>query len=167
LSPVHQENTRDHGKSTSRSLPVKAKSCSATLGHEAQAFMAANRPCPRVARDGKSAHILWHQLKDYSNSDPSKAPQKAIPINLLKFLYDSSITHVEKASAELLLGTLFLAMQSCEYSTISGKRKTKLLTINNLYFYKNNKQLHLHDKFLHNADYMKITFKFQKTGLKN
>jgi hypothetical protein len=58
-------------------------------------------------------------------------------------------------------------MRSCEYSNVNGERKTKLLTLNNLCFYKDNKQLSLHDKNLHNADCMKITFEFQKTDKKN
>lgn len=37
---------------------VKAKSCTAALGHLAQAFMAADCPDPWLARDGKTTLLL-------------------------------------------------------------------------------------------------------------
>jgi hypothetical protein len=74
---------------------------------------------------------------------------------------------VEKATAELLIGAFFLAMCSCEYCDVHRERKTKLLTINNFSFYKNNKLLSLNDNLIQEADFMKITFEFQKTDKKN
>jgi hypothetical protein len=75
-------------------------------------------------------------LEGYSNLDPFKAPQKAILIQLLQYLYTSASTHIKKASAELLLDAFFFAMCSCEYSNAFGERKTKLLTVKNTFFIK-------------------------------
>jgi hypothetical protein len=150
-----------------RPAPVKAESCAATLGHLAQAFTAADRPDPRLALDGKLAFILRRQTKGYNNLDPSKTPQQAIPISILSYLHSTAITHVEKATADLLIGAFFFAMRSCEYCEVNGERKTKLLTIKNFSFYKNKKLLSLYDNLLHEADYMRITFEYQKTEKKN
>ncbi len=58
-------------------------------------------------------------------------------------------------------------MRSCEYCEVYGERKTKLLTIKNFSFYKNNKLLNLNNKSIHEADYMRIIFEYQKTEKKN
>jgi hypothetical protein len=57
-------------------MTIKAGSCCAALGHLAQAFTAADRPDPRLSRDGKLAIILQHQLKGYKKLDPSKPHNK-------------------------------------------------------------------------------------------
>jgi hypothetical protein len=69
-----------------RPTNIKAESCSAAMGHLAQAFTAADRPDPRFTRDGKLAVILRQQIKGYMNLDPSKQPQQALPINILLYL---------------------------------------------------------------------------------
>jgi hypothetical protein len=146
---------------------IKAESCSAAMGHLAQAFTAADRPDPRLTRDGKFAVILRQQIKGYTNLDPSKQPQQALPINILLYLHSSAVTTTEKAAAELLIGAFFFAMRSCEYCKVNGERKTKLLAIKNFHFYKNKKLLKLNDNNLHQADVMKIVFESQKTEKKN
>jgi hypothetical protein len=150
-----------------RPAPVKAESCAAALGHLAQAFTAADRQDPRLARDGKPAFILRCQTKGYSNLDPSKIPQQALPISILHFIHSTAIIHIEKATAELLIGAFFFTMRSCEYCAVDGERKTKLLSIKNFSFYKNNKLLNINDNSIHEADYMKIIFESQTNGLKN
>lgn len=78
------------------SIPIKADSCAATLGHVAQAFMASDRQDPRLAHDGKLTTILWCQLKGYKNLDPSKIPQQALPITILQHINAHAFTHLEQ-----------------------------------------------------------------------
>jgi hypothetical protein len=149
-----------------RSMDIKAESCSATLGHLAQAFTAADRPDPRLTQDGKIALILRQQIKGYSNLDPSKSPQQALPISILLHLHSTVITNIDKAAAELLIGASFFAMRSCKYCTVQGERKTKSLALKNFQFFRNKKLLDLHNNDLQTADYMKITFESPKIAKK-
>ena len=66
------------------------------------------------------------------------------------------------------MGALFFAMRSCEYSTVLNNetRKTKILRLRNIRFYKNWKEVKNKNQF-HRADLVKITFEFQKTDIKN
>jgi hypothetical protein len=45
------------------SMPIKAESCAAALGHVVQAFKASDRLDPRLAHDGKTSSLLQRQLK--------------------------------------------------------------------------------------------------------
>jgi hypothetical protein len=58
-------------------------------------------------------------------------------------------------------------MRSCEYIKVTGKRKTKLLTLNNVCFFKCRKILPHSDPFLHLADCVSITSELQKHDTKN
>ncbi len=76
-------------------------------------------------------------------------------------------TKLEKAMCDLFIGAFFFAMRSCEYLNVSGKRKTKILTINNIRFFKNKKELNHSNSKLNQASTVSITFKFQKKDTKN
>jgi hypothetical protein len=58
-------------------------------------------------------------------------------------------------------------MRSCEYVKVSGYRKTKLLTVKNIRFFKGKRCLNHRDPLLHMADCVSITFEFQKKDSKN
>jgi hypothetical protein len=145
-----------------RPPPVKVESCASSLGNLAQAFTASDHQDPRLARDGKLTFLLRHQIKGYSNLDPSKSSQQALPVCILQYLYSTAITNIEKASAELLIDAFFFTMRSCEYCEVYGEKKTKLLMVKNFSFYKNNKLLNIHNKSLHEGN-----FESQKTEKKN
>ncbi len=76
-------------------MSIKAESCSAALGHLAQAFTAADRPDPRLTRDGKLAIILRQQLKGYTNLDPSKSPQQALQ-STFYYIYTHPLLQIPK-----------------------------------------------------------------------
>ncbi len=71
------------------------------------------------------------------------------------------------ALCELFIGAFFFAMRSCEYLKVSGHRKTKLLALRNIRFYKGNTPLYHNDPQLHKADTVSITFEEQKRDAKN
>lgn len=58
-------------------------------------------------------------------------------------------------------------MRSYEYCELQGERKTKLLTIEKISVYKDNKLLSLHSNLIQVADYMTITIISQKTEKEN
>lgn len=55
-------------------------------------------------------------------------------------------------------------MRSCEYSKVpaSADRRTKLLALRNIRFFRNRRELHHSDPNLHLSDSVPITFEFQK-----
>ena len=62
----------------------------------------------------------------------------------------------------------FFEMRSCEYLTVTGRRKTKRLKVRNIRFFKNNSEVK--DKrspLVRYADTVAITFEFQKNRQKN
>ncbi len=68
---------------------------------------------------------------------------------------------------QLFTGAFFFAMRSCEYLKVSGTRRTKLLTLKNIRFFKGRRELKHSDKSLHSADTVSITFEFQKKDTRN
>ena len=58
-------------------------------------------------------------------------------------------------------------MRSCEYTTVTGERKTKLLCINNFRFFLGNRELNTQRELhLHQPTSVTITFVRQKNGVK-
>jgi hypothetical protein len=133
----------------------------------AQAYKLADRPDPRLDTDGKLAFLLQRQLHGYSSNDDPESPQVAITASVLREFYRLSISDVDKALCELFIGAFFFAMRSCEYMKVSGPRKTKLLTLNNIRFFQGRRLLPHNDKFLHLAECVSITFELQKKDSKN
>lgn len=58
-------------------------------------------------------------------------------------------------------------MRSCEYSTTTGERRTRLLTLGNIRFFAGHRELSHNDPFLANADSVSITFEYQKNDLRD
>jgi hypothetical protein len=150
---------------------LKSESVHATLDCVAQAFELADRPDPRLDWENKFAFILQCQLRSYSNSGKPSTPQVAITGltgSVLWELYKllaSSLS--DKALCELFIGAFCFAMRSCEYVTVTGYCKTKLLTLNNIRFFKGKRCLNHTDPLLHMADCAYIVFEFQKRDSKN
>jgi hypothetical protein len=132
-----------------------------------RAYKLANRPDPRLDADQKFAFILQRQIRGYKNSDNPEQQQVAVTGSVLREFYTLSISQLDKCLCELFIGAFFFAMRSCEYIKISGKRKTKLLTLKNIRFFKGKQLLKHNDKLIHLADNISITFEQQKKDTKN
>jgi len=146
---------------------LKADSVRASLDFVAQAFKLANRPDPRLDSNGKLVFILQRQLQGYKSADPGETPQVAVTGSVLRKFYNLSISPRDKALCELFIGAFFFAMRSCEYIKVQGPRKTKLLAVKNIRFFKGNHQLSHSDPALPFADCVLITFEQQKRDTKN
>jgi hypothetical protein len=152
--------TRNRGKA------IKSDSVRVALDCVSQAFKLADRPDPRLDRDGKFAILLQRQLRGYNSVDPLPKPQVAMTASILRKFYLTSISELDVALCELFIAAFLFAMRSCEYIQVSGPRKTKLLTIKNIRFFKGKKTLLHTDPLLHKADCNSITFEFQKRDSK-
>jgi hypothetical protein len=149
------------------SKPLKVESVRASLDLVAQAFKLAHRPDPRLDSDGKLAFLLQRQLRGYKSADPGEVPQVAVTGSVLRTFYQLSISPRDKALCELFIGAFFFAMRSCEYIKVQGPRKTKLLTIKNIRFFRGNRLIKHSDHQLAQSDCVSITFEQQKRETKN
>ena len=146
------------------------------VSHVVQTFRQNFRPDPTRDESGNRGAILTRQLKSYKDADPATAHQACLPIQLWKQIYDDKGTALSKAQGSLLVGALFFAMRSCEYSTTNkddGKQKTKIITCEGVRFFSNSSDgainelpHHLPLLQLSQADCVSITFVDQKNGEK-
>jgi hypothetical protein len=160
-------NATREGRLHSNKVRVnKSESVRATLDNVSQALKLAGRSDPRLDRDSKPAFNLQHQLRGYKSTNIPEKKQIAISGAVLREFHRLSLSTMDKACCELFIGAFFFAMRSCEYISVSGKRKTKLLALKNICFYQGKHRLSHSDRNLHSATTIKITFKEQKRGTK-
>jgi len=74
------------------------------------------------------------------------------------------ITETQKATSQLATGAFFFACRSCEYLKVpqAEKRRTDILRLRNLRFFRNGRLMKLNSPFLEYADCVSITFDWQK-----
>ncbi len=109
--------------------------------------------------------LLVDQIAAYRQQDKPTKQQKAIPISVLRKLHSTSISALSQAVCQLCIGALFFAMRSCEYTRDhfnDKSRKTKLLRLRNIRFFRGNLLLAHASPILHKADTVVITFESQK-----
>lgn len=127
---------------------VKSDSVHSTLDCISQVFNLAHRPDPRLGGDGKFTLLLQQQLRGYNSLDTPTRPQVAMTASILHQFYSIALSSFDKALCKLVIGAFFFTMCSCEYIQVTGPRKTKLLTVKNINFYKGKKLLHHKDPSL-------------------
>jgi hypothetical protein len=147
---------------------VAAGSVKRTLANVSQGFQSAGFPDPRLDPDGKICLHLTQIFKGFENNDPKKKHQKALPISVLKEMLRLAIKNDDPfvlATAHAALGAYAFAMRSCEYSkTCSDEesKRTKILRVRNIRFFLNNKLIPHGDLRIFIADWVSITFEWQK-----
>jgi hypothetical protein len=146
---------------------VKAETIRAAIDSVAQTYRMANRPDPRLDQDGRPSFLLLRQLRGYKKVDPPEKQQVALTGTILQELRNLALTKLEKAMCDLFTGAFFFAMRSCEYLKVSGKRRTKIIELGNIRFFKGRRELTHSDKNLKNADSVSITFELQKRDKKS
>jgi hypothetical protein len=127
-----------------------------TVNHVAASLKDAGFNDPRRTEvGGPSSRFLQRQYKCYKNLDANIKQQKAITASiLLNMIAHANLpfaTPAEKAALELAVGAFFFAMRSCEYTYVSGPRRTKPLRLQHIRFFRNNKALDLLDPTLLSA----------------
>lgn len=133
----------------------------------ASTFRAYDRQDPTLDGNNKTAFILQRQFRGYKNQDPATKPQKAINPDVLdQLIRQGADTELGRAIGQLGAGAFFFAMRSCEYLKVSGaekkNRRTKVLCLRNIRFFRNRKEMPHNDPELLNADTVSITFEYQK-----
>jgi hypothetical protein len=93
---------------------------------------------PYHGPDGHSVHpLLSCQIKGMKNTDPSPVPQKALPVTVYREIHRQAKLATSGATlsstiANLLTIAFFWCMRSCEYSSVQGDRRTKILCFKNI-----------------------------------
>ena len=103
------------------------------------------------------------------NDDPGETQEKVIPLSVIRELYNTASSELEETLAELDTGAIFFCMRSCKYTRVpeAEKMRTKILTLGNFRFFKNNKEVSHYSKNLEDSDFISITFELQKNNEKN
>jgi hypothetical protein len=97
----------------------------------------------------------------FKNTDPEEKHQKAIPISVISKLIHRDGTDLERAIGELATIGIFFAMRSCEYLQVAkpDQRRTEILRLRNIRFFRGVKQLSHNHRELEFADCVALTFK--------
>lgn len=153
--------------SPNRNTPLAASTVRDTISALSAAFTAHDRDDPVLNTQGKTHRILQLQFAAYRNNDPATKHQRALTLDFILQVYQEQSTPVDCCFGPLLLLAFFFAFRSCEYLTVTGTRRTKLLCVQDFRFFLNKTEIPSqdHDQ-LHLADIISITFQDQKNGEK-
>jgi hypothetical protein len=145
-----------------------------TLAKLGQMFRANVGFNPYYGPDSHSVHpLLSRQLKGMKNTDPGVEPQKALPVIVYREIQRQARKERDNAIlsttiADLLTIAFFWCMRSCEYSTVSGPRRTKLLCFRNIRLFDKENRIIPHDSVkIREAQAVSITFEFQKKEVRD
>jgi hypothetical protein len=134
-------------------------------------FRKNGHPDPTRDVDGHQHHRLYSQYRGYTNKDPPTKHEKAIPHDILRQISTSATTDTPATHKfnRLLRLAFFWAMRSCEYCLVEkpSSRRTKVLTVQNFVFRRNNVTIPHDDPDLCNADTASIEFEWQKKLIRN
>ena len=143
---------------------LAAGTVQSTISYVAQTFRERGRPNPTKDEDGELGRLLSRQYRAFKNDDPPPVQQKAIPACVLRELAKMVMTDSQKAISQLATGAFFFACRSCEYLKVpqAEKRRTDILRLRNIRFFRNGRRMELNSPFLEYADCVSITFDWQK-----
>ena len=160
------------GKTKKKTL--KCCTIRATISNVSTTFRLNGKKDPRLDDHNQKCIALQRQLNGYEDADPNVKNQLPIPIHVLKNMLSSATGELETATAELLSGATFFGMRSCEYLNVgndsnklvdpdepSNERRTIPLRLSDLRFFHNNMEI-TNRRLLSQADFVQITFRFQK-----
>ena len=99
---------------------------------------------------------------------PPPNSQQRLPLSVFESIYNSATSSLDIAISQLILGALFFAIRSCEYSHVPNDkdRKTKTLCLHNIKFFHGLSEI-TDINNTHTADFVQITFEFQKSSKKH
>jgi hypothetical protein len=130
----------------------------------ASSFRENDRPNPTKDEDGELGRLLSRQFRAFRNDDPNPVQQKAIPVCVFRELLKNKITESKRAIGQLGGSAFFFAKRSCEYLKVpqSEKRRTDILRMRNIRFFRSGRLLGHLDPQLEYADCVSKTFEWQK-----
>jgi hypothetical protein len=152
-------------------VQLAAGTVSDAVNHVAVSFVEAGLPDPRQSATGAPSRLLQRQYQNYRNLDKDLKQQKAITASILFDMEKQArlpiFSSAARAATKLAIGAFFFGMRSCEYTHVSGPRRTKQLRVRSLRFFRHNKVMALTDPLLPSALAVSVTFEFQKTDVRS
>ena len=116
---------------------------------------------------GAASISLIRQLKGYEKSVPPIKHQKCLPIGVFQRLRANTASDLATAMGQLAVGALFFGMRSCEYLQVAGDRKTKLLCVRDIRFFRGRQDIKKdRNQFYNRATSVSICFRLQKNDEK-
>ena len=84
---------------------------------------------------------------------------------MFKKLYNNKFNELSTAIGQLTVGALFFGMRSCEYSKVTGERKTQIIKIKHVRFFNGNREI-VKSANMNERDITSVTITFvkQKNG---
>ena len=148
---------------------LAAGTVEAAVSDVASTFRLHHRGDPRLNAQGSISFILQRQFRFYKRNDGPETQQKAATISMIRCLATYSATSIDIAIGQLIIGAFFFAMRSCEYLHVpaSETRKTKILRLKDIRFYRNRRLVPHSSTSLHASDIVAITFVSQKNEERN
>ena len=92
-------------------------------------------------QNGQPSLLIRRQINGYIAEDPASRPQKCLPPVVFKKLYNNRYNELSTAIGQLTVGALFFGMRSCEYSKVSGDRKTQIIKLKHVRFFNGNREI--------------------------
>ncbi len=151
------------------SEPLVEGTVRGTISHVVQVFWESGQQNPTKDTENILSILLSQQFRAYCNDDPKQVQQKALPFAVLDELAKRQVTDLDKAIVQLTISATFFACHSCEYLNIPRRemKRTKLLCLQNIRFFKEGHLLLALSDNLEFADSMAMTFKMQKNDQKH
>ncbi len=114
---------------------------------------------------------LIRQFRGMKNDDPGEKQQKALPVcvyhEIFKRAKSSLALPQDTNIAWLQILAFFFCMRSCEYSDVTGERRTKTVCVRNIRFYSHNKPIPNNSQEIFSATTVSITFEWQKRNIRD
>jgi hypothetical protein len=113
--------------------------------------------------------LLSRQFRAYRNDDPKQVKQKALPFVVLDELAKRQVTELDRAVVQLTISAAFFACRFCEYLKVPRRemKRTQLLCLQNIWFFKNGHLLPAPSDDLEFADSVAMMLEMQKNEEKH
>ena len=140
-----------------------------SISYVVSSFRENGRPNPTKDEDMELGFLLHRLFRTFKSEDPKVEHQKAVPLSVISELWKRQNTETEKALAQLTVAAYFFACRSCEYLKVpqDEKRRTEILKLRNIRFFKDGRQVHAPSPNLHLSDSVSLTFEMQKNQEKS
>jgi len=139
------------------------------ISHVVQAFWESGKQNPTKDADNMLSVLLSRQFRAYRNDDPKEVQQKALPFIVLEELAKRQVSELDRGVSQLTICAGFFACPSCEYLKVPRRemKRTKLLCLRNIRFFKDGRLLFTPSANLEFADSVAVTFEMQKNEQKH
>ena len=167
LMSAFAASIRNNENGKTRRVRLHGTTVRAAISNVCSAFRSNLRRNPILESGGEKSLIFKRQIQGYINEDPVRRHQKCLPMGVFRKLYSNTATPLSIAIGQLTAGALFFGMRSCEYSSVTTERKTKILTVRNIRFLRGNKLIKTSQTMnLSRATTVSICFMRQKNNEK-